>query len=63
MTRAAENIAAEVGGAIQKSQQLYGRRGGVILPKPSIITGTAATSVAAPTVAAAKPHTFFGKKI
>ncbi|RUV26096.1 MULTISPECIES: cyclic GMP-AMP synthase DncV-like nucleotidyltransferase [unclassified Mesorhizobium] len=63
VTRAAENIAAEVGGAIQKSQQLYGRRGGLILPKPSIITGTAATSVAAPTVAAAKPHTFFGKKI
>ncbi|MDX8457849.1 nucleotidyltransferase domain-containing protein [Mesorhizobium humile] len=63
VTRAAENIAAEVGGAIQKSQQLYGRRGGLVLPKPSIITGTAATSVAAPTVAAAKPHTFFGKKI
>lgn len=63
VTRAAENIAAEVGSAIQKSQQLYGRRGGLILPKPSIVTGAAAASVAAPAVATAKPHTFFGKKI
>ncbi|RUV80612.1 nucleotidyltransferase, partial [Mesorhizobium sp. M1A.F.Ca.IN.020.32.1.1] len=64
VTRATENIAAEVGDAIQNSQQLYTRRGGLIIPKPAIITGSVtAATVTAPTVAAAKPHTFFGKKI
>lgn len=63
VTRAAENIAAEVGGAIQKSQQLYTRRGGLVIPKPAIVTGVTAAPVSTATVAAARPHTFFGRKI
>lgn len=65
-TRVAENIAAEMGEAIQKSQQFYARRGELIIPNPAIITGVASTIIApltSPAVAAGKPHTFFGVKI
>ncbi|WP_108610770.1 nucleotidyltransferase [Aminobacter sp. MSH1] len=63
VTRAADNIAGQVGSAIQKSQQLYSKKGGVLFPTPGIITGVAAAALASPAVAAARPHTFFGKKI
>lgn len=60
VTRAADQIATEVGGGIQQSRQLYSRRGGVLWPSS---VATAASSVANPAVAVAKPHTFFGRKI
>jgi hypothetical protein len=60
VTRAADQIAAEVGAGIQQSRQLYSRRGGVLWPA----TAAAAVSpVANPRIVAAKPHTFFGRKI
>lgn len=57
VTRAAEQIAAEVGQGIQQSRQRYTRRGGLIWPT------AAASTVAKPEVAAARPHTFYGRKI
>jgi len=58
VTRAADQIAAEVGAGIEKSRQLYSRRGGLLWPS------VAATSpIVNPTVAQARPHTFFGRKI
>jgi Second Messenger Oligonucleotide or Dinucleotide Synthetase domain len=59
VTRAADQIATEVGGGIQQSRQLYSRRGGVLWPSAV----AAASPVANPAVAVAKPHTFFGRKI
>jgi len=58
VTRAADQIAAQVGAGIQQSRQRYTRRGGLIWP-----TAAAASPVVKPTVAAARPHTFFGRKI
>jgi hypothetical protein len=63
VTRAAEDIAGEVGSTIQKSQQLYSRKGGLLLPTPAIVTGATVAPIANPGIAAAKPHTFFGKNI
>lgn len=57
VTRAADQIATEVGGGIQQSRQVYTRRGGVLLPSAAV-----ASSVN-PAVANARPHTFFGHKI
>ena len=59
VTRAAEQIATEVGGGIQQSRQLYTRRGGVLLPTAAVVT----SSIVNPAVAAARPHTFFGRRI
>lgn len=59
VTRAADQIAAEVGAGIQQARQRYTRRGGLILPT----SVAAATSVLNPTVTSARPHTFFGRKI
>ena len=56
VTRAADQIAAEIGGGIQQSRQLYTRRGGVLLPT------AVAAPVANPAIATARPHTFFGRK-
>jgi hypothetical protein len=60
VTRAADQIAAEVGSGIQQSRQLYTRRGGLIWPTAA---GAATSALANPAVATAKPHTFFGRKI
>jgi len=60
VTRAADQIAAEVGSGIQQSRQIYSRRGGVLWPTA---TGAAASPLVNPHLAAAKPHTFFGRKI
>ncbi|MCP1850288.1 MULTISPECIES: hypothetical protein [unclassified Bradyrhizobium] len=59
VTRAADQIATEVGGGIQQSRQLYTRRGGVLLPT----TAAVVTPTVNPAVAAARLHTFFGGKI
>jgi hypothetical protein len=59
VTRAADQIATEVGGGIQQSRQLYTRRGGVLLPTAAAV----AASTLNPAVSAARPHTFFGRKI
>ena len=59
VTRAADQIAIDVGGGIQQSRQLYTRRGGVLLPSAT----AAAAPMINPTVATARPHTFFGQKI
>jgi hypothetical protein len=59
VTRAADQIAIEVGGGIQQSHQLYTRRGGVLL----LTAAAVAAPVLNPAVAAARPHTFFGCKI
>ncbi len=59
VTRAADQIATEVGGGIQQSRQLYTRRGGVLLPTAAAVTA----STVNPVVSAARPHTFFGHKI
>jgi hypothetical protein len=59
VTRAADQIATEVGGGIQQSRQLYTRRGGVLLPTAAAV----AASTVNPAVSAARPHTFFGRKI
>ncbi|ESX00683.1 hypothetical protein X769_22570 [Mesorhizobium sp. LSJC268A00] len=61
VTKAAVQVATEVGKTIQGSQQQYSRTGGILFPTPGIITG--AGLLANPAVAAARPHTFFGKKI
>ena len=60
VTRAADRIATEVGGNIQQSRQRYTRRGGVLVPSTTI---AAASSIINPAVSAARPHTFFGRKI
>jgi hypothetical protein len=59
VTRAADQIATEVGGVIQQSGQLYTRRGGVLLPS----AGAVAAPAVNPAIATARPHTFFGRKI
>lgn len=59
VTRAANHIATEVGGEIQQSRQLYTRRGGVLLPAAAAV----AAPIVNPSVSAARPHTFFGRKI
>ena len=59
VTRAADQIAAQVGAGIQQSRQLYSRRGGLVWPAA---TG-AVSPVINPAVSVAKPHTFFGRKI
>jgi hypothetical protein len=58
VTRAADQIAAEVGAGIQQSRQGYTRGGRLIWP-----TIAAASPFVKPTVAVARPHTFFGRKI
>lgn len=59
VTRAADQIATEVGGGIQQSRQLYSRRGAVLLPSAAAVTAPMIN----PAVATARPHTFFGKKL
>jgi hypothetical protein len=59
VTRAADQIAAQVGAGIQQSRQLYSRRGGVFWPAAA----AAVSHMTSPAVAVAKPHTFFGRKI
>jgi hypothetical protein len=59
VTRAADRIATEIGGGIQQARQLYTRRGGVLLPSAAAVAG----SIVNPAVSAARPHTFFGRKI
>lgn len=57
VTRAADRMADEVGGHVERAEQGYSRRGGLILP--------AAATVAAvtPSIVRAQPHTFYGIKI
>jgi hypothetical protein len=62
VTKAADRVAEEVGEAIRKAEPRYSRSGGVIMPRPAIITGVSGV-VASPAVATARPHTFFGIKI
>ena len=59
VTAAADRIGRQVGDTVQDDRQRYTRRGGILLPTPGIIAGTAAN----PATAEPKPHTFFGKKI
>lgn len=59
VTRAADQIATEVGGGIQQSRQVYTRRGGLVLPSAAAV----AAPFVNPSVAAARPNTFFGRKI
>ena len=59
VTRAADQIATEVGGGIQQSRQLYTRRGSVLSPTAAAF----AASTVNPAVSTARPHTFFGHKI
>ena len=59
VTHSADQIAIEVGGGIRPSRQLYTRRGGVLLPAAA----AAAAPIVNPSVSAARPHTFFGRKI
>ncbi|MFT3987928.1 hypothetical protein [Aestuariivirga sp.] len=56
VTRAADQIATEIGGGIQQSRQLYTRRGGMLLPSAAAV----AAPIVNPAVLAARPHTFFG---
>ena len=59
VTRAADRIATEIGSGIQQSRQLYTRRGGLLLPSAAAVSAP----IINPAVSAAKPHTFFGRKI
>lgn len=61
VTRAAEQIATEVGGGIQQSRQLYTRRGSLLLPTAAAVA--VAAPIVNPAVSAARPHTFFGRRI
>lgn len=62
VTRAAEAIATAVGGAVRAAEPRYGASGGLIFPRPAIVTGVA-SAAASPAVASARPHTFFGVKV
>jgi hypothetical protein len=59
VTRAADQIATEIGDGIQQSRQLYTRRGGLLLPSAAAV----AAPIGNPAVSVAQPHTFFGRKI
>jgi len=58
VTLAADRMADEIGGSVERAEQGYGRRGGIILPSAASIA-----AVAAPSIVRAQPHTFFGEKI
>jgi len=55
VTKAADRMAEAVGQAVQGANQSYTRRGGLLFP--------AAGLAAAPAIAQARPHTFYGIKI
>lgn len=57
VTRAADRMAAEIGAAVQTAGHGYTRRGGLLLPSAGV------AAVAKPSLVAARPHTFFGRKI
>lgn len=59
VTKAADQIATEIGGGIQQSRQIYTRRGGVLLPSSAAV----AAPIINPATTHARPHTFFGRKI
>ena len=61
VTQAADRMARHLGEAIQAGDHHYGRRGSLLLPSSGVVTGVAA--VTRPGLVAARPHTFFGKRI
>lgn len=59
VTRAADQLARDIGAAVQSGTQVYTKAGGLLLPNPALIGGGAALSLAASPVSAS-PHTFYG---
>lgn len=62
VTRAADQIANQVGSAIKKNTQHYAPRGKLIVPGPAV-GAASATGAATAAVASGRSHTFFGRKI
>lgn len=58
VTLAADRMADEIGGGVERAEQGYGRKGGIFLSGAGAIS-----AVAKPSIVRAQPHTFFGKKI
>jgi hypothetical protein len=58
VTSAADRMANDVGAGVQSAEQRYTRKGGLLLPSAGIVAATAA-----PAIAQARPHTFYGIKI
>jgi hypothetical protein len=58
VTSAADRMANDVGAGVQSAEQRYTRKGGLLLPSAGIVAATAA-----PAIAHARPHTFYGIKI
>lgn len=58
VTLAADRMADEVGGSIERAEHGYGRKGSIIMPSAASLA-----AVSAPSIVRAKPHTFFGEKI
>lgn len=61
VTQAADRMAHDIGAAVQSGGYQYSRRGSLLAPTSAAVAGVAA--VTRPGLVAAKPHTFFGKRI
>lgn len=58
VTLAADRMADQIGGGVERAEQGYSRKGGILLS-----SGGAISAVAKPSIVRAQSHTFFGKKI
>jgi len=58
VTKAADRMADDVGGRVERAEQGYTRKGGIIMPSAAAITG-----VSAPSLVRAQSHTFHGVRI
>jgi len=61
VTQAADRMAHDIGAAVQSGGYQYSRRGSLLAPTSAAVAGVAALT--RPGLVAAKPHTFFGKRI
>lgn len=58
VTLAADRMANEIGGGVERATQGYSRKGSILLP-----SGGAIAAAATPSIVRAQPHTFFGERI
>lgn len=60
VTRAVDQLAGDIGTAVQSGTQVYTKTGGLLLPNPALIGGGALSSMASSV--SARPHTFYGDR-